>query len=820
MPQRTASTADLTAAGLLAAISADPGAPLRAGILGPGGYGKTALLDRIARTYRGAGVPVSAADGDGADGDGAVLVDDAHRLDGAALGRLRELARRPGARLVVTYRPGPRPAALTALLDELGAPVLLTALGPEEIGARARGTFDDAVPEAWVEWTRRVTGGVPRLVSRLLAAQAPGPPRTEVPARALDQFLPDFEQLGEPGRDCLTALATGAAAHPDLLAGVLDLDPGTAVAALAAIRAAGLVDADDALVPVVRPAALRLTPWERRLRVVRRLVEVQRARGGAVLGLVAPLLGAEVALLPEATLAAAFEQAAEEALRDAPQLAGRLLDAAVSAGTPAAALTARRARAAAVAGQLDEALRLADQVLVDEDAADRVLGVRVAVSVLAHRGLPARSAELCRWSAEHLRWPGDRAYAAVGLLGVGRLDEARELLGSAPDPGPPTSLSGAAAQLAEGVRESVSGTATAAMSALVRAASLAEPIGQEVPVPETPAAVAAQVGLHCGELDLARATLRRAVDAGAGGALLHTRHRLLAAWLPLVEGDTVTARTQLATATEGRAEPAARDRLLATAVEIGIANRDNDVAALTAARGPARQAVAEHPVDLFALLPLGEFVVAAARLRDQEWIAPYLAEARALLDRLGNPPLWSAPLIWRCLQAAVVQEEHDRAARHAAELAGLAHHNPLAAALAEAAGTWLRVLGGRVDRDEAERSARGLHAAGYAWDGARLAGQAAIRTTDRRAMTALLECARALQGKPPRPRTMRGGEEPLSEREKEVAELVIAGLTYKQVGKRLFISAKTVEHHVSRMKNRLGCASREELLTRLRELVG
>jgi DNA-binding CsgD family transcriptional regulator len=56
----------------------------------------------------------------------------------------------------------------------------------------------------------------------------------------------------------------------------------------------------------------------------------------------------------------------------------------------------------------------------------------------------------------------------------------------------------------------------------------------------------------------------------------------------------------------------------------------------------------------------------------------------------------------------------------------------------------------------------------------------------------------------------------LSERERQVAELVVAGLTYKQVGDRLFISAKTVEHHMARMRQRLGASSRSELLSELR----
>jgi DNA-binding CsgD family transcriptional regulator len=56
----------------------------------------------------------------------------------------------------------------------------------------------------------------------------------------------------------------------------------------------------------------------------------------------------------------------------------------------------------------------------------------------------------------------------------------------------------------------------------------------------------------------------------------------------------------------------------------------------------------------------------------------------------------------------------------------------------------------------------------------------------------------------------------LSDRELEVAELVVAGLTYKEIGERLFISAKTVEHHVARMRQRLGSSSRSELMAHLR----
>jgi DNA-binding CsgD family transcriptional regulator len=60
----------------------------------------------------------------------------------------------------------------------------------------------------------------------------------------------------------------------------------------------------------------------------------------------------------------------------------------------------------------------------------------------------------------------------------------------------------------------------------------------------------------------------------------------------------------------------------------------------------------------------------------------------------------------------------------------------------------------------------------------------------------------------------------LSDREREVAELILTGLTYRQIGERLFISAKTVEHHVARMRQRLDVTSRDELFAQLRMFVG
>lgn len=50
----------------------------------------------------------------------------------------------------------------------------------------------------------------------------------------------------------------------------------------------------------------------------------------------------------------------------------------------------------------------------------------------------------------------------------------------------------------------------------------------------------------------------------------------------------------------------------------------------------------------------------------------------------------------------------------------------------------------------------------------------------------------------------------LSRREQQVLELLQAGLTNAEIGERLFISAKTVEHHVGRVLAKLGARSRAE----------
>lgn len=74
---------------------------------------------------------------------------------------------------------------------------------------------------------------------------------------------------------------------------------------------------------------------------------------------------------------------------------------------------------------------------------------------------------------------------------------------------------------------------------------------------------------------------------------------------------------------------------------------------------------------------------------------------------------------------------------------------------------------------------------------------------------------------PQLPRATSGPAHPdyrLDNREREVAELILLGMTYREIGARLFISAKTVEHHAARIRRRIGAGSRTELLSMLRTM--
>ena len=186
-----------------------------------------------------------------------------------------------------------------------------------------------------------------------------------------------------------------------------------------------------------------------------------------------------------------------------------------------------------------------------------------------------------------------------------------------------------------------------------------------------------------------------------------------------------------------------RDELFLQALQVGLARRASDVPALVGAWSAAREAIVRHPVDLFALLPLGELGVAAARLGEGERMSAHVDQAWSLLAGLGEPVVWATPLHWYGVHAAILAGRPDALEPHAKALVRAARSSHVAGVLATAGSAWMHVLAGEVNPDAVHQAARGLQDLGLAWDASRLLAQAAARSTDRKAITSLLQAARA-----------------------------------------------------------------------------
>jgi DNA-binding CsgD family transcriptional regulator len=831
------------------ASGAGPHLPEHVVVQGPGGTGKTALLAELADRYRRSGMTVVQAgrlpelvpDATGL----AVLLDDAHRMSEHTAHHVRRLLTDPGVRVAVAHRPWPRPPALADLVHDLGSErrsVVLGHVDREQVRAWAVELLGPDATADLVDAVLEQTGGLPALVHPLLrclvrlppetrtgaATDDRGVPRLVVPAEVVDVVRSNLAALDEDAQALLHAVAAGAPLDPSLLAPVLDLPEHRASSLVAQVRATGLLLASGRTVPLARAVLLGTTPRDVTRSVRRRLLHLLVDRGDEPVSLARTLAGDGVR---DRTAADLLERHGRSAMAADPALAEQLLGAAVASGASVAGLGARRAQAAALAGNFDAALQAADAVLSDPEAPDQPRAAGVTAVVLAHRGLMTRSAQLFL-----LAGPTRAGAAALALLSTGSRAEAAALLdaeGRLPAAGAPTILAGCEELTAHGVLRSLqpgpdSGAdIVASLSTLMRAAAMLEPIGRGALLLDTPAALAALVAVHCGELGVAESVLHRALAADVGGAASRRRHLLLLAWVAMLRGRMEQAQEYVARAVETGShglEP--RDDLFRQALAVGLCRRSGDLAGLVEAWARAREAVLRHPIDLFSLLPLGELMVAAARLDDGDRLAPTVADAQAILARLDHPALWGTPLHWSGAQAAILADDAAALKSHAVALVQAARTSPYAATLARAGRCWLRVLTDDIDSAGVDSAARELAAVGLVWDGARLIGQAAARTRDAQVRTTLLSCARALtdakdpggvpQAAPPTAAHKTGPGGRLSGREQDVAELVVAGQTYRQIGEQLFISAKTVEHHVARIRHRLGATSRSDLVARLR----
>ena len=792
-------------------------------VRGDSGSGKSLLLNTARNLLTASGNDVVSALDPAGSGTGPLVLDGAHTLADDTLAALCRIVQHGDRLVVVAIEPRPHRTALSDVVTAMqahGAVIDLRPLTPVEIVTRARHRGLTLTPSLTRILHESTAGILASIDAGLDAAGTADGDESAVRAALTSHWHDALRHLDTDMLAALSLCTFGFGMDATDLASVLDITPDSARELADRVRASAFVSRADTTPPAMRPligAAVGVT----RLRELQ--VRLLEARLDASTLDVPTALALVDAGLEDPRLAQFLCGCAESA---DPARAAELLTAAVRAGADADALALRRSEVSALGGDLEAAEALADTTLSRAhllDVTELVSAVRISASIAACRGAVNRSADLYDWLGPE-RVGADAAIAATVLLAAGRPESAAAAL-AAGCQGPPTSGAAGVALLAEGLMQSVEGSGAPAMNSLTRAMSLLSTSAHVRLLPDSATAVTALLCLHSGELAHADSVLRRALESDPSSSIARTRHLVLSAWTAMIGGDLAAATAILEDVPTERPLHD-REALFVHGLRVGLARRNGDVGALQTEWAAAQPVVAGYSADLFSLLPLGELWLAAVRVGDEQRIAHLVGQAQDLLTRLGEPALWGASLHWYGVQAAILGENPGQLLPHARALAAAAEVSAYSAGLAAAGRVWLRVLRAEADAAEVEAAARALERIGLPWDGARLAGEAALRVSDTRGATTLLHVARTLRDRPaPPPATGEPTATPaavgggaLTDREADVAGLLLLGLTHREIGARLYIAPKTVEHHVARIRRRLGANSRSELLSMLRAL--
>lgn len=472
-----------------------------------------------------------------------------------------------------------------------------------------------------------------------------------------------------------------------------------------------------------------------------------------------------------------------------------------------------RAAEAAIRGRVEQVLSLTDDLIIgaEADVSSRAAILAAGAHIQSNR--LERSLALFRHVGGE-RIGHDGAWGTVAAIGIGDRQSAAEWRAAMGEEALTNQTAGLI-DLADGLLQSVEGSGNGALELLARSVSTLTPTGADIVLPETPAALAALVAIGRGEPSAAEALLDRALRADLGGRAGRRRHLMFTAWTLMVQGRMEAAEQAIEQV--GPPEHLSdRDLLLFWCLRGGMARRRTDLGAMREAWREFRGHTFGLDLTLFDLLPLGEMMVIAARLRDLDRVREMTQQGLDILERLDHPITWSAPLHWHGVQAAFQAEDPASLIPHANALVKAGRTSRYAATLAQAGNTWLEVLRRETDFSSVEESVRALANSGHVWDAAKLAGQAALQHPDREDALSMMQLAREItkdQAKSAPSSSL------LTARELEVARLVLDGQGYRAIGEQLFISPKTVEHHVARIRSRLGATSRGELLAKLHDIL-
>ncbi|HST84330.1 MAG TPA: helix-turn-helix transcriptional regulator [Kineosporiaceae bacterium] len=711
--------------------------------------------------------------------------------------RMLTAAARSGLSMVLARRPTIDSPELAELDEAVAAGGVVDVLAPLDfeqtralIAVVTGGTCSAETAKAVLA----ASGGLPAIAVTLaaLSGASPGPPPMLVARLQRRMAL-----LGPQQAHTARVLALRLQVSDDALALACGLDPPGLEAALQVLRDNGmLVAGTEQMIPAVAETLIAGLAGGQRRRlhddVARALVAT-----GAAPSVAATQLRAARARGPAA--AAAYLAAGEDLRFSNPAAALGWFDDAADAGALDAAVAPGRAEAGALLGMPDDP----DAVGITERDAVRLS--LVAGAVAAHQGRADRAAAGLLTTA-----PPGPELAVPALVATGQLAAAQK----------------AAGDLAPAGLRLLAETALACpnpAAALPLAIEAAEALERTTPshlLLDTPHALGAVLAVLSGDVSTAEHLLERALKHGVGGPVFADRHRLLLAWARMRAGRLDTAQEQVARLSG--ADLGGRDRVLFAAVSAGLARRAGDIASLRETWPGVERVLARRGLDLFQIEAAEELAVAAARLRRSPRMAPILASFEAILEGLGSPPAWVIGFGWLQLQVAVAADDPGAARSAADRIAAAAPAGTSGerqAAQQVAASAWAAALAGEVDPDLVIAACDGLAAVELPWEASRLAGDAAIRVRGAAPARRLLERARELTA--PVVRTVDPAQQAgLSEREIEVARQVLAGRTHREIGAQLFIAPKTVEHHVARIRTKLGATTRADFFSTLQSLFG
>jgi hypothetical protein len=388
-------------------------------------------------------------------------------------------------------------------------------------------------------------------------------------AHAAEQMAQQLKGENAAVRELLLALSIGFVLPGPLPADLQRRIDGGDVGSLDALveraESTGLLAPDGTVVGPAQHALLSVAPTSRVHALQRELVSVYAAQGQPLGELARELARGGLA---DQRVAAELERMGDKALEHDPGLAAQLYGEALLAGADDIATAARRAQAAAADGDLDAATRIIDTLLVASDPPDVRRGVDVAAAVWAQRGMLARGADAYSWLGASRVGPS-APLAAVAMIGCGNLPEATAMFRADTPPSAPTLLAAALAETGKGILESLAVDPRQALPVLIHASDMLNATGTALPLPDTPAALAALLALHSGEPHLAETVCRSATAAGQGGNAAKPRLYLLQAWSAMQLDRPEDARLAINEASKANHWPLVpRDEFLRSTLEV------------------------------------------------------------------------------------------------------------------------------------------------------------------------------------------------------------------------------------------------------------